>query len=175
MTSLEGVDIVNLGLLLVRIAFGTLMAAHGAQKLFGWFGGYGLNGTGQFFEGLGFRPGRTFAFAAGASESIGGLLVVLGLLHPVGAALIVSVMLVATATVHWGHGLFAGTNGIEIPVLYGTAAVALALTGPGVYSLDHALGLAAFWTPAVSWSVLGAAILGGAANLGLRRQQPVSA
>jgi putative oxidoreductase len=161
--------------LLVRIAFGTLMAAHGAQKLFGWFGGYGLNGTGQFFEGLGFRPGRAFAFAAGASESVGGLLIALGFLQPVGAALIVSVMLVATATVHWGHGLFAGSNGIEVPVLYGTAAAALALTGPGAYSLDQALGLTALWTPAVSWTILAVALLGGAANLGLRRQPPVSA
>src|SRR4029079_1509248 len=92
----EGSRVVNLGLLLVRLAFGTLMAAHGAQKLFGWFGGYGLNGTGQFFAGLGFRPGRTFAFAAGASEAAGGLLVAFGFLHPLGAALIVSVMLVAT-------------------------------------------------------------------------------
>jgi putative oxidoreductase len=166
---------VNLGLLLVRLGFGTLMAAHGAQKLFGWFGGYGLNGTGRFFEGLGFRPGRAFAFAAGASETIGGLLVAFGFLHPLGAALIVSVMLVATATVHWGHGLFAASNGIEVPLLYGTAAVALALTGPGVYSLDHALGLTAFWTPSVSLTVLVLALVGGAANLALRRQQPVAA
>jgi len=167
--------IMSLGLLLVRVAFGTLMAAHGAQKLFGWFGGYGLNGTGQFFEGLGFRPGRVFAFAAGASEAVGGLLVALGFLHPIGAALIVSVMLVATATVHWGHGLFANSNGIEVPLLYGTAAAALALTGPGSYSLDQVLGLIGFWTPAVSSTALALGIVGATANLALRRQPPVAA
>ena len=163
------------GLLILRLVAGIVMAAHGAQKLFGWFGGYGLNGTGQFFEGLGFRPGRVFAFAAGASETVGGLLVALGFLHPIGAALIVSVMLVATATVHWGHGLFASSNGIEVPLLYGTAAAALALTGPGSYSLDQAWGLIGFWTPALSATILGLAIVGATANLALRRQPPVAA
>src|SRR5947199_5776821 len=104
-----------IGLLLVRLVAGGLMAAHGSQKLFGWFGGYGLTGTGGFFEGLGFRPGRLFAAAAGASELMGGLLVALGLLGPVGPALVLSVMIVAAVTVHW-HGVFAASNGVEIPL-----------------------------------------------------------
>src|SRR5580765_8364040 len=98
------------GLLLARLAFGTLMAAHGSQKLFGWFGGYGLDGTGGFFETIGFRPGRFFAAVASVSEVAGGVLVALGLLHPFGAALVVAVMVVA-ASVHWPNGLFATTNG----------------------------------------------------------------
>ena len=83
------------GLLIARLVFGLLMAAHGAQKLFGWFGGYGLNGTGGFMEKLGFRPGRLFAAAAGFSEFAGGLLVALGLFGPVGPALFLSVMILS--------------------------------------------------------------------------------
>ena len=89
------------GLILARLVIGPLMAAHGAQKLFGWFGGYGLTGTGGFFESLGFRPGRLFAATAGAAEMAGGVLVALGLLGPIGPALVVSVMVVAALSVHW--------------------------------------------------------------------------
>jgi putative oxidoreductase len=159
----------DLGLLLARIVLGGLMAGHGAQKLFGWFGGYGLTGTGGFFQSLGFRPGRVFAAAAGTAEFAGGLLLALGLLTPAAAALIVSVMLVAIVTVHWGHGIFAGTNGVEVPLLYGAGAVAVALAGPGAYSLDAVLGLTTFWTPALTVAALVLGAAGGAANLTLRR------
>ena len=98
------------GLLVARMVFGLLMAAHGSQKLFGWFGGYGIAGTGGFFESLGFRPGRLFALAAGLAETGGGLLLALGLFEPVAAAIIVSVMVVAAVTVHWQGGLFAMTD-----------------------------------------------------------------
>jgi putative oxidoreductase len=142
------------GLVLVRLVIGPLMAAHGAQKLFGWFGGYGLAGTGGFFEGLGFRPGR--------------VLVALGLLGPVGPALMLSVMVVAALSVHWPN-VFAQSNGIEVPLLYGVTAAALALTGFGAYSLDAALGLSSLWTPATSWAALAIGVVGGLANLSLRR------
>ena len=157
------------GLLLARVVFGTLMAAHGSQKLFGWFGGYGLTGTAGFFETLGFRPGRLFAFAAAATEIASGLLLALGLLQPVAAALMLSVMIVAAGSVHWQHGLFAATNGIEVPLLYGVVAAALALTGAGAYSLDRALGFDALWTPAVTVTLVALGVLGGLANLTLRR------
>ena len=155
------------GLLLGRVVLGLLMAAHGTQKLFGWFGGYGLAGTGGFFESLGFRPGRLFAAAAGGTELAAGLLLALGLLGPLGPALIVSVMIVAMATVHWQHGLFAQNNGIEVPLLYSVGAAALALTGFGAYSLDATLQLT--WPATVSWIALALGVLGGVANLLIRR------
>jgi putative oxidoreductase len=161
------------GLLIARMVFGLLMAAHGTQKLFGWFGGYGLAGTAGFFEQLGFRPGKVFAAAAAGTELVAGLLVAFGLLGPLGPALIVSVMIVAAATVHWQHGLFAQNNGIEVPLLYGVAALTLALTGYGAFSLDAALALT--WSEPVIWSVLAAGIVGGFANLAIRRTAPAPA
>lgn len=165
----------NEGLFLARVTLGLLMAAHGSQKLFGWFGGYGLAGTAGFFEALGFRPGRVFATAASASEVGSGVLLALGLLSPLAGAVMIAVMLVAAVSVHWEHGLFATSNGIEVPLLYGAGAAALTLTGPGVYSLDAALGLTAFWTPALAWSALAVGIVGGATNLALRRTEPQTA
>jgi putative oxidoreductase len=162
----------DIGLLVARLVLGLLMAAHGTQKLFGWFGGYGLSGTGGFLESLGFRPGRLFALAAAVGEVAGGLLVALGFLGPVGPALMLSVMIVAALSVHWRHGLFATSNGIEVTLLYATGALSLALTGPGRYSLDALTGLSAYWTPAVIALVVGAGILGGIANLALRRPAP---
>jgi len=166
--------LLNLGLLLIRVIFGLVMVAHGSQKLFGWFGGYGLSGTGGFFESLGFRPGRRFAFAAALSEFTGGSLFALGFLGPVGPALILSVMLVASISVHWRNGLFATTNGVEVPLLYATAAVGIALIGFGAYSLDAALGLAPYWTPGLIGLALVAGVLGGIANLLLRKKPPTT-
>jgi putative oxidoreductase len=161
------------GLLIARLVIGLLMAGHGSQKAFGWFGGYGLQGTGGFMETLGFRPGRLFAAAAAYGEVISGLLIALGLLGPIGPALMLSVMIVAAVTVHWKKGLFATSNGVELPLLYATAAVALALTGPGRFSLDAVLSLQWLSTPLLASAALigGAAI--GFANLALRR--PVAA
>ena len=173
--NLDGVMAMDAGLVVARVVFGLLMAAHGTQKLFGWFGGYGLAGTGGFFEQLGFRPGRLFAALASAAEVAGGLLLALGFLGPVGPAVILSVMVVAAATVHWPHGVFAQNNGIEVPLLYGVGAVALALTGPGVYSLDAALGLTSLWTPGLTLAFLAAGVLGAVANLALRRPATAAA
>lgn len=158
----------SLGLLLARVVVGLLMAAHGTQKLFGWFGGYGLQKTGDFFAQLGFRPGRAFAAAASLTEITSGLLFALGLLGPVGPALMISVMLVAAVTVHWGHGLLASSNGVELPLLYSGAAIGLALTGYGPYSLDAWLGIGGMWTMTTILIVLGLGIAGGLANLTLR-------
>lgn len=163
------------GLLLARVVVGLVMAAHGAQKLFGWFGGYGLNKTGEFFVHLGFRPGKAFAAAASISEITSGLLVAFGLLGPIGPALMISVMIVAIVTVHWEHGLFASANGIEVPLLYATAALGLVLTGYGHYSLDAWLGIVERWTPALTWIIVGAGALGGFANAAIRRRPATTA
>lgn len=161
----------NAALLILRLVVGTAMAAHGAQKLFGWFGGYGLKGTGGFFESLGFRPGHLFALAAGLTEFAGGLLVALGLFGPIGPALILSVMLVAIFTVHLGHGFFATGNGIELPLFYITGALVVAFAGPGTYSLDHAVGVEQVFPPMVTGIALAAGVLGAFGNLALRHNQ----
>jgi|SRR6185436_1751198 len=164
----------DLGFLIARIVLGALMAGHGAQKLFGWFGGYGLAGTSGFFENLGFRPGRLFATAAATGEIASGLLIALGLFGPIGPAILVSIMLVAAVSVHW-HGVFAASNGVELPLLYATGAIALALSGFGRFSLDAVLGLGSLWTPAVVAGALAAGVAGGIANLSLRRRTEVTA
>ena len=160
----------SIGLLLARIVIGLLMAAHGAQKLFGWFGGYGLNATGEFMVQLGFERGRVFATAASVGEIASGLLIALGFLGPVGPALMVSIMIVAAVTVHWEHGLFAANNGIELPLLYGTAGVGLAMTGFGRYSVDAWLGIAGYWPSVFTWIALALGVVGGVANLAIRRR-----
>jgi putative oxidoreductase len=158
------------GLLIARLVFGLLMTVHGCQKLFGWFGGPGMRGTAVFLEGLGFRPGRFFAAANALAECGGGVLLALGLFEPAAAAVLVSVMVVAI--VHWQNGLLASTNGIELPLLYLTAALTLALTGPGDYSLDAVLGLRQWWTPQITAIVLAAGVVGGFASIMMRRPAP---
>jgi putative oxidoreductase len=159
----------GVALLILRLVVGTLMAAHGAQKLFGWFGGDGLAATAHAFDALGFRPGRLFAALAASTELASGALVILGLLGPIGPALMLSVMIVAAVSVHWPHGLFASTNGIELALLYAAAAFGLAFTGPGYFSLDEALGLTPLWTWPLAVGALTVGAIGGVANLTIRR------
>jgi putative oxidoreductase len=168
-------EMLSAGLLAARLVLGSLMAAHGAQKLFGWFGGPGLRGTAAGMEHLGFRPGLPFALAAGATEVASGVLVALGLLGPVGPALMVSVMLVAAVSAHLKNGLWAQNGGYEMALLYGAVAVALAFTGFGAWSADAALGLSGLWTPAFAGTALAAGVAGGAANLLARRPAPAVA
>jgi putative oxidoreductase len=163
----------DIALLLVRL-IGIGFAAHGAQKLFGWFGGHGLAGTGGFFEQIGFRPGHLFAAAAGFSEIAGGLLVAFGLFGPIGPMFMIAVMTTAALSVHAPNGFFAQNNGYELPLVYGVLALVLAFTGFGAYSLDAAFGLSTVWTPTLSWIFVGLGILGGLGNVATRRKAATS-
>jgi putative oxidoreductase len=160
----------DIGILVIRVLFGVAIAAHGAQKLFGWFGGYGLKGTGGVFETLGFRPGIAFAAAAALSEFGGGVLLMLGLFTPLGASAILAAMLVAIVSVHLKNGFFAMVNGVELPFLYAAVALGVAFTGAGAYSLDTLLGPTFLSEPLIVAGILVLAIIGAAVTLGLRQQ-----
>ena len=131
----------SIGLLLLRVIVGGLFVGHGTQKLFGWFGGHGLDGTGAWMESLGFRRGRVWAAIGGLAESLGGLLLALGFLTPLAAAAIVGVMTTATMAVHLRNGVWNTNGGYELPLVYAAAATAIAFMGPGAYSVDRLIGL----------------------------------
>jgi len=133
-------DYASIGLLAVRLVFGLTFAAHGTQKLFGWFGGYGIEGTGGFFESVGIKPGKPMVVLAGISEIAGGLLFALGLFIPVAAILIVSAMLVAIIKVTGKNGYWITAEGYEYSVAIIAVAVGVALTGPGAYALAKFIG-----------------------------------
>jgi putative oxidoreductase len=175
LTSGAGALTLGAGLVLVRLVFGLYMVAHGAQKLLGWFGGHGLAATGAFFEKIGFRPGRLFAAVAASVEVASGVLVATGLLGPVGPAMMLSVLIVAAVSVHWRNGVFVTSNGIEHAVVFAAGAITLALTGPGIFSLDAFLGLESLWTPGLVWSALAVGVVGGVLNLAARRPPQESA
>ncbi|AZM64083.1 MULTISPECIES: DoxX family protein [unclassified Streptomyces] len=127
------------GLLLLRLGTGGVLAAHGAQKLFGWFGGGGVEGTGQFMESVGYVPGRRNAMMAGLAETGGGILLALGLATPAAGAAAAGAMAGASA-VHAPNGFFNQEGGFEYAATLGLTAAGLAVTGPGRLSLDHVLG-----------------------------------
>lgn len=127
------------GALTLRIPVGLIFAAHGAQKLFGWFGGYGLEGTGQFFGSIGLNPGYLMALLAGAAEFFGGLALVLGLLVRPAAASLAFAMLVAIFSVHWSKGFFAAAGGYEYALALFAASVSLFFSGAGAWSIDGRL------------------------------------
>ena len=129
----------SFGLLILRLVAGGTMFGHGAQKLFGWFGGGGLQGTAGFFGNMGFRPALPAALAAGLAEA-GGLLLAAGLLTPLAALGIATVMATAIALVHWSKGFWNTKGGYEFPLLLFATAVALTATGPGRFSIDRAIG-----------------------------------
>ena len=163
----------TIGLLILRLVFGLTMAAHGFQKLFGWFGGGGIAGTAPFMEQLGFRPGRLHAAMAGMTEAGGGLMLAAGLFTPLAAAMIISIMLVGSVTVHLRNGFFLEKGGYEYTLALATGALSVAFTGPGVLSLDAALGID--WSGFV-WGVaaLGLGLLGSGLML-MARTRPSAA
>jgi putative oxidoreductase len=166
----------DLALFVLRIVVGGLFAAHGAQKLFGAFGGHGIAGTGQFFESLGLKPGERHARLAGLGEFGGGLLLVFGFLTPLGAAALIGTMTVAILVVHGPKGWQNTEGGCEYNVVLAAAAFALAAAGPGAASIDHALGLD--WGAGWGFVALAAGILGGMGALISARgaaREPVAA
>jgi putative oxidoreductase len=160
------------GLLLLRVTVGLTMSAHGAQKLFAWFNGPGIDGTARGMETLGFHPGKRHATMAGLTEFGGGLLLALGFITPLGAALVASVMLVAAFTVHVKQGFFITSGGYEYNLVLGIAALTLAFVGPGAFSVDALLGLS---LSGLMWGTLAllVAVLGGAFQLVQRHVAPV--
>jgi len=131
----------DLGLLILRLTIGGLLGGHGSQKLFGWFGGFGLQGTAGWLESMNLKPGHLWATGAGASEFGGGLLTALGLLHPLGPIGTLAAMIMATAKAHWGKPIWGTEGGAELPVTNMAAALAMAFTGLGRFSLDTLFGI----------------------------------
>ncbi|MGX1901665.1 putative oxidoreductase [Thermolongibacillus altinsuensis] len=129
----------HIGLLIIRLVVGLTFVGHGAQKLFGWFGGYGLKGTGGWLESIGLKPGTTMALLAGLAEFVGGLLFALGLFTPFAAFLIAATMIVAIAKVHAPNGFWVTQNGFEYNLVLIAVVVGIALIGAGDYSLDAIL------------------------------------
>lgn len=127
------------GLLLLRVVIGGTLFAHGAQKLFGWFGGHGLRGTANFFGQLGWRASFLLALLAGLGEA-SGLAFAAGFVTPLAALGIATVMLNAIVAVHWKNGFFNTEGGLEYPLTVATVAVAVAATGPGRFSIDRLIG-----------------------------------
>ncbi|MBB6176933.1 putative oxidoreductase [Anoxybacillus tengchongensis] len=126
----------HIGILLIRLAVGLTFVGHGAQKLFGWFGGYGLKGTGGWLESIGLKPGVTMALVAGLAEFVGGLLFALGLFTPFAALLIAMIMVVAIVKVHAPNGFWVTQNGFEYNFILIVVVIGVALIGAGDYSLD---------------------------------------
>ncbi|GAA5070288.1 DoxX family protein [Nocardia iowensis] len=133
-TELDGVA-ADIGLLIIRVVFGGLLAVHGAQKLFGWFSGPGLDANAAGFDSMGYNPGKFFGTLAGLCEFGGGLLLALGLLTPLASAIVLGTMINAVNAL-WSLGLF-GKDSYEMPLLFAAVGAAIAFTGPGKFSLDH--------------------------------------
>jgi putative oxidoreductase len=131
----------GIGKLMLRATIGGYFFGHGMQKLAGWFGGHGPDGTGQFFESVGLRPGRENALLAGAAEAGGGTLLALGLFTPLGVSALTGVMTNAIRHVHWQNGPWGTEGGYELPAVILAALAAIADSGPGKYSFDEALGI----------------------------------
>lgn len=158
----------RLGMTLLRTVVGVLFIGHGLQKLAGWFGGSGLDATGEAFEGMGLRPGKPHAIAAGIAETAGGALLCAGLLTPLGSSMVTGSMAVAIHKVHGKNGPWVSEGGFEYNLVLATSAFAIAAAGPGAMSMDERLGIKASG-PAFAFAELAAAI---AAATAIVRRRP---
>lgn len=125
----------DVGLLVIRVVIGLLFIGHGAQKLFGWFGGYGPKGTGGWMDSIGIKPGVAMAVVSGLMELMGGLSFGIGLFAEVGAALIALTMLGAIVKVHGKNGIWSTANGYEYPLVVLAVVIGVAFAGAGAYAL----------------------------------------
>lgn len=146
---------VDIGLFIVRLVIGGLVLGHGLQKLAGWFGGPGLNQWAGALESMRYRRTRTLAWVHALAETGAGFLLVLGLLTPLAVAMVIGVMVNASVAAHAPNGLWSQDGGFEYPLVLVAAAAGLALTGPGAWALDDALG----WSLTPAWALTG--IVGG--------------
>jgi putative oxidoreductase len=152
----------DLGRTALRFVMGPLFVGHGTQKLFGWFGGHGLDGTGSFFESLGLKPGRRHATAAGAAEAVGGTLLTLGALTPIASGLITGTMITAIRKAHADKGPWVTNGGYEYNLTVIAAALALVEAGPGRPSVDDA---ALPWLKGNAWALTQFAAAAAASTL----------
>lgn len=157
----------DLALVILQLAVGLTFAAHGAQKVFGWWGGPGLAGWEGALGHMGFRPARLWALASALVELGGGLLLAAGLLTPIVAAALVAQTVVIIGQVHWANGFFNTKGGFEFPLVLGAGAVAAGLAGPGALSIDAALGLST--APALRAALLVAGLMAGLVALAVPR------
>ena len=134
--------LLDTGLLILRLVLGVVFIGHGAQKLFGWFGGGGLKGTTGWIGSMGMRPAWFWAFMASISEFGGGVLLLLGFLNPLGSLGVIAAMLMAIAKVHWTKGFWSAKGGYEFPLMNLAAALAIGFIGAGAFSVDGILGIA---------------------------------
>ena len=159
----------NTGLLILRLAFGVALAAHGAQKLFGWWGGPGPRGLRDHLTHMRFRPAPLWVAGAIATEIGGGLLLALGFLSPLGSVGAGASMLMAIVAFHWGKGFFGQRGGFEVPLLYLVAASVLGITGAGSYSLDSLFGIS---LPEPLIGLVAAALAVGGVALAMAGRRP---
>ncbi len=158
---------IDLSLLILQLGVGLTFAAHGAQKVFGWWGGPGLANWEGAMQRMGFRPARLFAVVSAGVELVGGLLLAAGFLTPFVAAVLLAQTVVIIGQVHWANGFFSTKSGFEFPLLLGVGAAAIGLGGPSAVSVDAALGLSL--ELAVIGLLLALGLLAGLATLALPR------